>query len=278
MGENIGANFGRFRSRRLCELSMEDRIRQQWEENAEAFTDLIAGVGTPHHKAILNPCVEELLGDVKGKHLLDAGCGEGYLARHYAKKGAKVIAIDISPRLIATSKKITADEGLDIEYRVDDVCNAKSLENGTFDIVLSNLVLLNIPCIDGALKEYNRILKKGGVLVFSIVHPAFNFYGPGSWEMGEKDPNTKRRDGLFFKVDNYFDEKEYTHYWRERSGDKFPAPISFFHRTLATYLNAITSSGLTLIEFKEPRPTTDDLFFDREGRVPFFAVFKASKS
>jgi len=257
---------------------MEDHIRQQWEENADAFTDLIAGVGTPHHKAILNPCVEELLGDMKGKHLLDAGCGEGYLARYYTKKGAKVTAIDLSPRLIATSKKITADEGLDIEFRVEDVCNISSVQDETFDIVLSNLVLLNIPCLDDALREYSRVLKKGGILVFSIVHPAFNFYGPGSWEMGEKDPDTKRREGLFFKVDNYFDEKEYTYYWKTRSGEKFPAPISFFHRTLATYLNAITLSGLTLVDFKEPRPNTEDEFFNREGRVPFFAVFKARKT
>ncbi len=257
---------------------MEERIQQQWEENAEAFTDLIARVGTPHHKAILNPCVEKLLGDVKGKHFLDAGCGEGYLARHYAKKGAKVIAIDISPRLIATSKNITSNEELDIEFRVEDVCDIKSIQNETFDIVLSNLVLLNIPCLDDAMREYYRVLKKGGILVFSIVHPAFNFYGPGSWEMGDKDPETKRREGLFFKVDNYYDEKEYTHYWRTRSGDKFPAPISFFHRTLTTYLNAINSNNLTVVDFKEPRPTTDDQFFDRERRIPFFAVFKVRKS
>lgn len=277
-GRKYRPTFGRFRSRGLRDLSMEDQIRQQWEENSEVFTELIAGVGTPHHKVILNPCVEELLGEVKGKHLLDAGCGEGYLARHYAKKGAKVTAIDLSPRLIAASKKISANEGLDIEFQVGNVCNIKSIEDETFDVVLSNLVLLNTPCLDDALKEYSRVLKKGGVLVFSIVHPAFNFYGPGSWEMGEKDPKTKRRDGLFFKVDNYFDEKEYTHYWKTRSGEKFPAPISFFHRTLATYLNAIISSGLILIDFKEPRPSTDDQFFDRERRVPFFAVFKAKKT
>ncbi len=78
-------------------------MREQWESNAEAFSDLIDGEGTPHHRKILNPCVEVLLGDVVGKKLLDAGSGEGYLARYYAKKGADVIAIDLSQRLIETS-------------------------------------------------------------------------------------------------------------------------------------------------------------------------------
>ncbi|MHA1137319.1 MAG: class I SAM-dependent methyltransferase [Candidatus Thorarchaeota archaeon] len=256
---------------------MADRIQKQWEDNAEAFANLIAGSGTPHHKNILNPCVEELLGDVKGKRLLDAGCGEGYLARYYTKKGADVVAIDLSPSLIEASEIITDNEGLEVDYRVGDVCHVESIPNETFDIVLSNLVLLNIPYLEDALKEYFRVLKTGGHLVFSIVHPAFNFYGPGKWEMGEKDPETKRREGLFFKVDNYFDEEEYERYWRTRKGKKFPAPISFFHRTLATYLNAINTSGFNLVEFREPQPIDDDTFFDRERRIPFFAVFKAVK-
>lgn len=256
---------------------MTDRIQKQWEDNAEAFTDLIAGVGTPHHKNILNPCVEELLGDVKGKTLLDAGCGEGYLARYYTKKGADVVAIDLSSTLIETSETITEQEGLEVDYRVGDVCHIESIPDATFDIVLSNLVLLNIPCLEDALKEYYRILKIGGYLVFSIVHPAFNFYGPGSWEMGEKDPDTNRREGLFFKVDNYFDEQEYERYWRTRNGEKFPAPISFFHRTLGTYLNGLIYAGFMLVDFREPRPTDGSQFFDREQRIPFFAVFKAKK-
>jgi len=267
------------RFRRPCAFpyNMTDPIQKQWEDNAEAFSDLIAGAGTPHHKDILNPCVEELLGDVKGKCLLDAGCGEGYLARYYTKKGAEVVAIDISSSLIETSETITNNEGLGVDYRVGDVCHMESIPNQTFDIVLSNLVLLNIPCLDDALKEYNRVLKAGGYLVFSIVHPAFNFYGPGTWKMGEKNPDTNRREGLFFKVDNYFDEKEYNQYWRTRGGERFPVPISFFHRTLSTYLNSLVMNGFNLIDFREPLPINNDPFFDRERRIPFFAVFKARK-
>ena len=256
---------------------MDEKFRDQWENNAEAFSGLIDGEGTPHHKKILNPCVEKLLGDVKGKQLLDAGCGEGYLARYYAKKGAEVTAIDLSQRLIETSEQLAEREGVTIDYRVDNVCYIESVPNAEFDIILSNLVLLNVPCIDDAIREFHRVLKVGGVLVFSIVHPAFNFYGPGSWEMGEKDPETKRREGLYFKVDRYFDEEEYERYWKTKQGDKFPEPISFFHRTLSTYINSLSKAGFRLLEFAEPQPADDDQFFDRERRIPFFAVFKAMK-
>jgi len=254
---------------------MNQRIQEQWESNAQAFSDLVGGKGTPHHRKILNPCVEKLLGNVKDKRLLDAGCGEGYLARYYAKKGASVTGIDLSQSLIETSEKLT-DEGI-VDYRVDNVCNMESVPDDEFDIVLSNLVLLNIPCLDEAINEFHRVLKERGILVFSIVHPAFNFYGPGSWEMGEKDLETNRRRGLFFKVDRYFDEEEYERYWKTREGEKFPEPISFFHRTLSTYFNSLSRAGFCLLEFEEPLPIDGDEFFERERRIPFFAVFKAQK-
>jgi ubiquinone/menaquinone biosynthesis C-methylase UbiE len=238
---------------------------------------VLLGEGTPHHRQILNPCVESLLGEVKGKKMLDAGCGEGYLARHYAKQGADVTAIDLSQRLIETSEQISENEGIAVDYKVDNVCFIESVPSDEFDIILSNLVLLNVPCLDDAMNEFHRVLKAGGFLVFSIVHPAFNFYGPGSWEMGEKDPKTKRRKGLFFRVDRYFEEEEYQRYWKTREGEKFPEPISFFHRTLSTYLNSLSRAGFRLLEFVEPKPIDDDHFFDREGRIPFFAVFKAQK-
>ncbi|KXH75554.1 MAG: hypothetical protein AM326_08905 [Candidatus Thorarchaeota archaeon SMTZ-45] len=252
---------------------MKEQIREQWDTNADAFVDLIGGEGTPHHKKILNPCVERLLGNVKDKTLLDAGCGDGYLSRYYAKKGAIVTGVDISPKLIDVARK----PGSDIDYKIADICNLEDLQNNSFDLVLSNLVLLNIPCLNEAIKEFHRVLKPDGVLIFSIVHPAFNFYGPGSWQMGEKDPKTNRRQGIYFKVDHYFEEKEYQRYWKTRQGEDFPAPISFFHRTLSTYLNTLSSAGFHLIEFVEPEPMDDDLFFDRERRIPFFAVLKARK-
>jgi 2-polyprenyl-3-methyl-5-hydroxy-6-metoxy-1,4-benzoquinol methylase len=255
-------------------MLMVDPIERQWEANSQAFADLIDQKGTPHHQHILNPCVERLLGDVKGKMLLDVGCGEGYLSRYYAQKGANVTGVDISESLIEICRSHTSNN---IEYHVGSICDLDFISDMTYDAVLCNLVLLNVPCLTEALVEFSRVLKSGGTLVFSIVHPAFNFYGPGTWEMGEKDLNTKRRKGLFFKIDQYFDEREYQRFWKTRSGEKFPQPISFFHRTLATYTQAVIESGLVISRIEEPQPVNDDDFFERERRIPFFLVMKAKK-
>ena len=256
---------------------MVDRIAEQWDDNAQAFADLVAGEGTPHHKMILNPCVEDLVGDVKGKRILDAGCGEGYLTRYYARKGADVTGVDISKNLVEIARD-KSPEDLLLDYKVEDICHMDSIVDDFFDIVLCNLVILNVPCFKKAFSEFNRILATGGVLVLSIVHPAFNFYGPGSWEMGEKNPETKRREGLFFKVDQYLEEKVNERYWRTIDGEKFPQPITFYHRTISTYTRALTDAGFRIGDIEEPIPKTEDPFFDRERRIPFFMVFRAIKN
>ncbi|MFW9849028.1 MAG: class I SAM-dependent methyltransferase [Candidatus Thorarchaeota archaeon] len=254
---------------------MKDIVRNQWEENAELYAQLIADSGTPHHKEILNPSVELLLGDVEGKHLLDAGCGEGYLSRYYSSKGAIVTGVDFSDKMVVIAREKTNDSS--VTFQKGDLCDLRIFSDSTFDIILCNLVLLNVACLPESLKEFNRVLKQGGILVFSIVHPAFDFYGPGAWEMGEKNPHTNRREGLYFKIDQYTDEKAYERYWRTRDGEKFPEPITFYHRTISTYLSELLKADFQIEAVEEPLPTTKSAFFDREKRIPFFLVVKSVK-
>ncbi len=255
---------------------MTTNLRSQWQANARAYSKLIAEKGTPHHREILNPCIERLMGDVLGKYILDAGCGEGYLSRLYAQKGAKVTGVDFSPSLISESKQ--RSQNFDITYLVGDICQLEDIQANQFDIVLCNLVLLNVNCLESSLQEFHRVLRSGGFLIFSVVHPAFNVYGPGQWELGEKDPTTGRRKGQYFKTDNYHTEKEFQIRWNSRTGEGFPKKFSFFHRTISTYVNTVIESGFQLVAFEEPLPSTDAPFFERERRVPFFLVIKAEKS
>ena len=50
----------------------------------------------------------EMAGDVSGKRVLDAGCGEGHVARLFASHGAEVVAVDISPRLLNHARSLEA--------------------------------------------------------------------------------------------------------------------------------------------------------------------------
>ena len=254
---------------------MNEQFLDQWEANAQAYAALIAGSGTPHHQEILNPFLEQIIGDVEDQRLLDAGCGEGYLSREYALRGAKVVGVDFSPTLIQLAQQ--QSKGLGIDFRIGDICRLDFLSEATFDLILCNLVLLNLSDYKSALMEFFRVLKPRGTLIFSIVHPAFNIYGPGRWKLGDKDPVSGRRQGRYFIMDHYFDEKEYLVRWKERTGKKFPEDFSFFHRPISTYINTLIETGFIIVTLGEPLPTTDDPFFEREKRIPFFLVFKAMK-
>jgi 2-polyprenyl-3-methyl-5-hydroxy-6-metoxy-1,4-benzoquinol methylase len=67
----------------------------------------------------LLPRMLDLLGNLDGLTILDAGCGEGYLSRVLASRSAKVTGIDVSPRLIQIAREKDPDGA--IEYRVGDL-------------------------------------------------------------------------------------------------------------------------------------------------------------
>ncbi len=254
---------------------MTDQLRRQWQANAEAYAQLINREGTPHHREILNPCIERLMGNVQGRRILDAGCGDGYLSKYYAQKGADVVGVDFSPTLIEISKKHAQKNK--IRFLVGNLCELKDFQNEEFDIILCNLVLLNLDCLNECVLEFHRVLRPKGFLIFSIVHPAFNVYGPGQWKLGEKDPRSRRRRGKHFVMDEYFVEKEYRVRWKTRKGEGFPQEFSFFHRTISTYVKTLLNAKFRLTAFEEPRPRNNQPFFEREHRIPFFLVMKAKK-
>jgi ubiquinone/menaquinone biosynthesis C-methylase UbiE len=254
---------------------LTDHLLDQWETNAVAFADLINNQGTPHHRFILNPCIERMLGPVDGKRLLDAGCGEGYLCRYYFQKGARVVGVDFSSKMISIAKKKSKD--FDIEYHVADICNLALFKENTFDFILCNLVLLNVECYEKALEEFFRVLESEGILVFSLVHPAFDVFGPGRWKLGEKSKDTGRREGQYFIMDRYFEKKEYLYKWTTRQGTKFPREFSFFHRPISAYISQLIACKFEILALEEPRPPPQNPFFERENRIPFFLCIKAKK-
>jgi 2-polyprenyl-3-methyl-5-hydroxy-6-metoxy-1,4-benzoquinol methylase len=89
------------------------------------------------------PTLLELLGDITGCQVLDAGCGAGYLTRVLAARQARVTGIDVSPRLIDLARG--KDPAGDIDYRVADPTRPVPGIAGRFDAAASYLVLNDVP-------------------------------------------------------------------------------------------------------------------------------------
>jgi 2-polyprenyl-3-methyl-5-hydroxy-6-metoxy-1,4-benzoquinol methylase len=167
------------------------------------------------------PRLLDLLGDVAGSRVLDAGCGEGYLARVLAARGAHVTGIDLSPRLIAMA--CARDPEGTIDYRAADLSRPLPEELGQFDAVASYLVLNDVGDYRGFAATLAAVLAPGGRLVMALNNP----YGAV----------------IRKHVADYFDSDAISPY-----GGLWAAGIKTYHhhRTLEQYLDAFLGAGLHL--------------------------------
>jgi len=84
-------------------------------------------MGKDHFREEMNkPAALKMVGNVKGKQLLDLACGEGYNTRILAKKGARVIGVDFSKEMIKLARERERRDRLGIRYYVSDAADLKS--------------------------------------------------------------------------------------------------------------------------------------------------------
>ena len=158
----------------------------QYEAPAENYRRHAAdGLWNAH---LDRPACLELLGDVKGKRVLDAACGPGFYAAELISRGARVTGFDNSPRMVEFCRQQAADG----EFRVHDLNDPIDwLPDASVDLVLCALAYEYVDNRAGALREFRRVLKPGGALVLSKLHPTATGCGtaaatstPGSWKSG----------------------------------------------------------------------------------------------
>lgn len=217
---------------------------------------------------LLNPTLIKLLGDVKNKRLLDAGCGEGYLSRLLAKSHATITAVDASPRMLEIAQERTP-ENLAINYQYGNCEDLRHLSDNSFDLIVSNMVIQDLANYKSAFQEMYRLLADQGSFIFSILHPCFITPECG-WEKSEDSQK------LYWKTDKYFYEGAY-----EQAGMGNEEKMLLFHRTLSSYINALIQTGFLLEEIIEPKPSKEMLqkypSFEDDFRAADFIVFKVKK-
>jgi ubiquinone/menaquinone biosynthesis C-methylase UbiE len=112
---------------------------------------------------------------LKGKHLLEVGCGMGYDSLEFLKRGVRITATDLTPNAIRLTRRHFKIEGVQAE----DIRTANALdlpfEDNTFDAVWANGVLHATGDTARAIRETCRVLKPGGRAIIS------HFYRKPSW-------------------------------------------------------------------------------------------------
>ena len=220
-------------------MSKGNNVAKGWDEAAASWVDFVRHGKDYFRDELNNPAMFKLIGDVRGKVVLDIGCGEGYNARILAHKGAKVLAADLSGVLIEYAKAQEEKDGLGIDYFVADSVDLSMFPDSHFDVVTCFMALMDIEKYGAAIGEIARVMKATGRFLFSITHPCFEY-----------NPETKKIEG---KTEYFGVKRETVPGSMERLLTQFE--IVSYHRTLTDYSKVLFDHGLLIRRLIEPLPT-----------------------
>lgn len=206
----------------------------------------------------LVPQLLDLIGDVRDLHVLDAGCGTGWLFDTIKPRTG--CECDISRR--------TARDGRHIRSHRQDV-RSLTYADESFDLVVSSLVLMWIDDLASTFHEAYRVTRPGGRLIVGLTHPYFHTNGrtlqDGSFLIDRSLADTSQRDVMI-------------------SG--LVGPLTYYARPLVEYYNAAIGARWRLIEFRDHFIDMDQYrasaghrfaFAHRTDKVPLFTFFVCRK-
>lgn len=226
-------------------------VIDSWSEFSEEDLKRFGDDGDFARQELIDPVIFQMLGATKGLNILDAGCGNGYLSRKLARAGGSVTGVEPAASLFEYCARKEREESLGITYFQHDLANLDFAKN--FDKILVINVLMDIPDYFAALKNCVRVLKKGGDVIISILHPAFPGFEADWQKLGHVE------------ISEYFNPKP----TKQRYGHLFMRPIS-------TYLNDLISLGCVITHVHEPR-IADGKSRSRNAHVPQFLIIQAKK-
>lgn len=228
------------------------RERPVYQEFADRYA---AEVDTrPLNAHYERPAVLSLLPSLAGTRVLDAGCGPGWYAEHLVEQGADVTAIDAAPRFVELTRARVGDGArvlqADLSRPLDFAADA------AFDLVLSPLALHYVQDWDALLRELARVLRPGGLLVFSTHHPVM------TWQL--------------YRTPDYFATELLKSEWDA------VGTVALYRRPLTAITEALAGAGFVIERLVEPRPTkayrgASPEEYERLMKSPWYLVVRARR-
>ncbi|HEY0209166.1 malonyl-ACP O-methyltransferase BioC [Acerihabitans sp.] len=120
-----------------------------------------------HHAALQRESGDRLtalLGAQPGRCLLDAGCGTGWFSRRWQEAGSRVVALDLSPAMLAEARRHRSAS----VYLAGDI-ERLPLADACVDICFSNLAVQWCDDLPRALAEFYRVTRPGGLIALSTL-------------------------------------------------------------------------------------------------------------
>ena len=199
----------------------------------------------------------------RGARPRDIGCGEGRVARDLKALGHNVVAVDVSPTMVAFAK--AADPSMKVL-----VADAARLpfDDGAADLAIAFMSLQDVDDMPGAIQEAGRVLERGGTFCLSVVHP---INSAGRFESLDADAR--------FVIDNSYLEAHRYQDSIERDGLRMT--FNSRHWPLEAYFRALQRSGFLVEALTEPTENAESVgerpARARWRRLPLFLDLRARK-
>jgi SAM-dependent methyltransferase len=213
--------------------------RGWWDSDADTYQaehgDFLGEIDFVWCPEGLREADAHLLGDVRGRRILELGCGAAAAGRWLVAQGAEVVAIDLSAGMLRHAQMQNHHSGVPVPLVQAD---AAALPFGpeSFDIVCTAFGA--VPFTEDSarvMREAHRVLRPGGRWVFSVTHPMRWIFLDDPTEHG------------LVAVHSYFDRRPYVEY----DGSGAPTYVEH-HRTLGDRLRELVAAGFTLVDLVEP--------------------------
>lgn len=215
------------------------------------------------------PIMKSMLPDLKGKRILDLGCGNGAMSKYFIEQGASyVLALDISENMITEAKE--KNNNPNITYDVLGMEKIDTIKE-KFDLVFSSLAFHYIEDFDKLTTDINNLLNEAGILLYSQEHPTV--LAP-IYDLGTKNRieiNNKR----YYLLNNYNENGKRAFLWNDCSVDKY-------HRNFECIINTLIKNNFTITQIKESTASQEAIELVEKYKYqkdrPYFLFVKATKN
>ncbi|MEA9357052.1 class I SAM-dependent methyltransferase [Bacteriovorax sp. PP10] len=222
---------------------------EAYEKIAEGFSE--RAPAKAENAYIEQPAMRNAVGNVRGMKIFEAGCGPGILAEYLVHEGAKVVAFDVSPKMIELAKKRVPQNAT---FFVADM--AKHLpvdQDGQFDMVVASLSIDYIENWAIPLSEFYRLLKPKGKFIFTIQHPI------GSWN--------------WYKPTSAFGVQYVEASWKGFTDE--PVTMPDYYRSFSEVINPLITAGFKILKIEDLKPidalrTLDPYKFGKYSKLATF--------
>jgi len=204
----------------------------QWDNAANWYDQNMGDMGDTLNSIIIRPLMLDMLGDLTGKVLLDAGCGSGYLTAELANNAKRVTGTDFSANFISICKQKYRERS-NLDFIKQDVTSPFQFNDASFNTVTCKMVLQYVRDISIFATETMRLLKDQGELVIVVDHPFRAAYF-----------NAQSEDG---SASNLFSNEP-----RTKIGLWGKTELTWYARTTSDYIQLFINAGFRLVEIREP--------------------------